>query len=167
MCDLIFSLFDLLQCGQVTSFKTYLLQVIWIWLPNSSFEMKEWHHCPNRMYDLIFSLLDYTSTQRQVQKSDNRVLILSSMSALHDSGCLQRKAEMMLHHVSCWGKPWLAAMLPRYVFHTSFEIEEWNVWLTILSQHPEAGFEIRQSSCEVELPCLHYIIPDACDAQQK
>ena len=81
-----------------------------------SFEIEESTICPNRTCDLILSLLDYASTQRQVQKSDSRVLKLSSVSALHDSGCLWRKADIILNRPSCWGKLWLAGMQPRYIF---------------------------------------------------
>ena len=83
---------------------------------HGSFEIEESTICPNRTCDLILSLLDYASTQRQVQKSGSRVLKLSSVSALHDSGCLWRKAEIILNRPSCWGKFRFAGMQPRYIF---------------------------------------------------
>ena len=63
------------------------------------------------MCDWIFflspfpSLLGYIRTQRQI-----------SEIRLQDSGCLWRQAEIILNHFSCWGKPWLAGMKPKYIF---------------------------------------------------
>ena len=81
-----------------------------------SFEIEESTIRPNRTCDLILSLLDYASTQRQVQKSDSRVLKLSSVSALHDSGCLWRKAEIILNHFFLLGQALTCRMQPRYTF---------------------------------------------------
>ena len=66
-----------------------------MWLPNSSFDIEEWNIWPNRTCDWMTSLFDYTNIQRQVQKSDSRVLKVSSVSALHDYGYLWRKADII------------------------------------------------------------------------
>ena len=67
--------------------------------------------CPSKVCDLIYSLLIYASTQRQAQKPKGQVCKPSSLAAVLDLGCLRRKAEIILNHTPCWGKPLLCWVL--------------------------------------------------------
>ena len=67
--------------------------------------------CPSKVCDLIYSLLIYASTQRQAQKPKGQVCKPSSLAAVLDLGCLRRKAEVILNHTPCWGKPLLCWVL--------------------------------------------------------